>query len=183
MGKLYFRYGCVGSAKTMNLLSVTHTYETQNKKVIVLKPSIDTRFGDNFVKSRCGLQREAFNIDTKEQLDKLDLTNVHCILYDECQFASEELVDAFRHITIEKNIPVICFGLKTDFKTKLFTGSKRLLEIADDISEMKSTCCVCGKKSIVNKKHSNGKTITEGPQVDIGGDDKYMQVCWKCFCL
>lgn len=179
MGKLYFKYGCVGSAKTMNLLSIAHTYESQHKKVIVLKPSVDTRYGEDIVKSRCGFYRQAINVDTPEQLHKIDVKDVSCILYDECQFASEDLIDALRNITIEKDIPVICFGLKTDFKTKLFNGSKRLLEIADDISEIKSTCCLCGKKSIVNKKHSNGQTITDGPQVDIGGDDKYMQVCWK----
>jgi len=179
MGKLYFKYGCVGSAKSMNLLSIAHTYESQKKRVIVLKPSIDTRYGKNIVKSRCGFFKEALNIDTPEQLFDINTKDVDCILYDECQFASEELIDALRELTINKNIPVICFGLKTDFKTKLFTGSKRLLEIADDISEIKSTCVECGKKSIVNKKHSNGMTIKDGPQVEIGGDDKYLQVCWK----
>ena len=175
MTKLYFRYGCVGSAKTMNLLSIAHTYEMQHKKILVLKPSIDIRFGKDVVASRCGLKRDALEVDTPEDMKNIQLTNISCILYDECQFASVELIDYFRKLTVEHSIPIICFGLKTDYKTNLFPASKRLLEISDDICEVKSTCQVCGKKSIVNKR-----IVPEcGNIIDLGTEDKYIQVCWK----
>ena len=134
MAKLYFRYGAMGSAKTMNLLAVAHNYEQQGKRVILIKPSIDDRFGADMIRSRTGLERKAdicVAADTQIPLDTL--AGVSCILVDECQFLSEYVVHQLRNITVDLDIPVICYGLRTNFKTRLFEGAKRLMEVADAI--------------------------------------------------
>ncbi len=179
MPKLYFRYGTVGSAKTLNLLAVAHNYEQQNKKIIVFKPVIDTRFGVNTVKSRAGLSREAIVIMNKNDVLSQDYTDISCVLVDEAQFLSSDTIDTLRQITLL--VPVICYGLRTDFMATLFEGSRRLFEIADTIEEIKTTCTKCNKKAILNIRHQDGKKIIDGPQIELGTEDVYASVCYFHF--
>lgn len=182
MAKLYFRYGTVGSAKTMNLLAVAHNYRHQNKKVLLLKPKIDTRFGHDVIKSRSGLIMEAdLLIDDDTTLDMETLKGYHCLLVDEVQFLSAPMIDQLRDISREMNIPVICYGLRTDFRTNLFEGSQRLFELCDAIEEVKTTCSYCNKKAIFNLKLLNGKPTLEGPKVELGADEKYIPTCSGCY--
>lgn len=182
MAKLYFRFGTVGSAKTLTLLAIAHNYRQQGKQVLLIKPEIDTRFGKENIKSRAGLEMPADIIvgpDTKIVLNGLN--NVHCIIVDEAQFLSKYVVEQLREIAHENDIPVICYGLRTDFKSKLFEGSKRLFELADSIEEMKATCHFCNKKSIMNLKHVNGKAVSEGPSIELGAEEKYFPACYRCY--
>lgn len=182
MAKLYFRYGTVGSAKTLNLLAVAHNYRQQGKQVLVMKPDLDTRFGRERVKSRAGLETQAdVLIVDAASLQKVNFTDIQCILVDEAQFLSAEVIDVLRRITLDQNIPVLCYGLRTDFKSRLFEGSSRLLELADSIEEVKATCHFCNRKSILNLKHSNGVATNEGPSVDLGAEEKYFPTCYPCY--
>ena len=178
MSQLYFRHGVVGSAKTMNLLAVAHNYEQQNKKVLIMKPKIDIRFGCDIVKSRCGLERRAdIVIDGPDTINTADYTDVSCILVDEAQFLSMVEVDTLRQVTA-KRIPVICYGLRTDFQTRLFPGSERLLAVSDKIEEIKTTCVKCNKKAIFNLRHRDGVKVVDGPQIELGTEDMYSPVCY-----
>ena len=184
MAKLYFRYGCMGSSKTANALMTKFNYEEKGKKVLLLKPSIDTRDGKTIIKSRIGLQAEAICFDKNTSIidDILVKTSslIDCIIVDECQFCTKEQIDDFRRIVDELNIPVFCYGLRTDFQTKLFEGSIRLFEIADSISEIKSICS-CGKKAIVNARYKDKEIVYDGEQVELGGNDKYIALCYECW--
>ena len=184
MAKLYFKFGAMGCSKTAQALITKFNYEERNMKVLLLKPAIDDRDGANTVKSRIGLQEEAVIVRENENIfDKYEKNYSDCnvIIVDECQFLTPEQVDQLADIVIEKNIPVLCFGLSTDFTTHLFPGSKRLFEIAESISEIKSVC-TCGAKATVNARiDSNGRIVTEGSQVLIGGNDSYMAMCRKCW--
>lgn len=182
MAKLYFRYGTVGSAKTLNLLAVAHNYRQQNKKVLLVKPEMDVRFGKGKIRSRAGLEMQA-DILVKEDtyLLALDFEGTNCILVDEAQFLSAKVIDQLRSISIEKNIPVICYGLRADFRTHLFEGSKRLMELADSIEEVKATCHFCNRKSVMNLKHVNGAATLDGPNIEIGGEEKYFPACYACY--
>jgi thymidine kinase len=182
MAKLYFRYGAVGSAKTLNLLAVAHSYRQQGKKVMVGKPRLDQRFGLETVKSRAGLECPAdLLLDDTTQLSVQELKGYDCFLVDEAQFLSSELVDQLRGVSIEGNLPVICYGLRTDFRTYLFPGSRRLMEVADEISEVKTTCFRCNKKGIFNLKIIDGKPTNLGPTIELGADEKYQPVCARCY--
>jgi thymidine kinase len=182
MAKLYFRYGTVGSAKTLNLLAVAHNYRQQGKKVILMKPDLDSRFGKEQIRSRAGLEMEADVLIVDElSLRGIDYTDVTCILVDEAQFLSAKVIDSLRRITLDSGIPVICYGLRTDFKSKLFEGSMRLMELADSIEEVKATCYYCNRKSIMNLKHVNGAATCEGPSVELGAEEKYLPACYKCY--
>lgn len=182
MAKLYFRHGTVGSAKTLNLLAVAHNYRNQGKKVLVMKPDFDTRFGKERIKSRAGLEMQADVLIVDEtSLYGIDDQGVSCILVDEAQFLSAKVIEAFRQITLEKDIPVLCYGLRTDFKSGLFEGAKRLLELADSIEEVKATCHFCNRKSIMNLKHVNGLATKEGPSVELGAEEKYFPACYRCY--
>jgi thymidine kinase len=189
MAKLYFRYGAVGSAKTLNLLAVAHNYEQQGKQVLVAKPAIDTRFGSQEVASRAGLSRVAdyFFLPeeqaTSNQLSELlkKSGSVACLLVDESQFLSPIQVDELRQIATSMNIPVICYGLRTDFKTNLFPGSARLIELADAIEEVKTTCHFCNKKATFNLKHVDGQATIDGAQVELGAEEKYLPSCHYCY--
>ena len=184
MAKLYFKYGAMGSSKTAQALITKFNYEERNMKVLLLKPAIDNRDGANVVKSRIGLEKEAVAVKEDENLyDKYvkEYSDCKVIIVDECQFLTPEQVDQLGDIVIEKEIPVLCFGLATDFTTHLFPGSKRLFEIAESVSEIKSICN-CGAKATVNARiDDNGKILTEGSQVCIGGNDRYMAMCRKCW--
>ncbi len=179
MGKLYFRYGCMNSSKSANLLMIKYNYEEQNLKVLLLKPSIDTR--EAVVKSRIGIESDCILFD--EDCDLIQLVKnqpeTDVILVDEAQFCSEEQIDQLWRISVQK--PVMCFGLLKDFQTKMFPGSKRLVELAESIQEIK-TVCKCGRKATLNARFDqHGKMIKRGPQVVIGGNEQYRAVCKECY--
>ena len=183
MAKLYFKYGSMGSSKTAQALITKFNYEEQGMKVWLFKPAIDTRENAPVVRSRIGLEAEAMLVDSKENLLTLYRKNPYydVIIVDECQFLTEEQVNQLSEITMEYNVPVLCFGLKTDFLTHMFPGSKRLFEIAESISEIKNVC-KCGRKATVNARlDKKGKIITEGEQIHIGGNDSYQAMCYKCY--
>lgn len=182
MAKLYFKYGTMGSSKTAQALITKFNYEEKDMEVLFFKPSIDNRDGENIVKSRVGLSSKAIELhptDNIYDIYKLN-TNHNVIIIDECQFLTEKQVDELVNIIIDFNIPVLCFGLKTDFTTSLFPGSKRLLEVADSIQEIKSIC-KCGRKATVNARFDNDKMVLKGEQICIGGNDKYISMCIKCW--
>ena len=182
MAKLYFRYGTVGSAKTLNLLAVTHNYQQQNKKVFLLKPRLDDRFGANEVTSRAGLTKTAdILISADTVFDVREFTGVDCILVDEAQFLTKSIIDQFRAIASIQNIPVICYGLRTDFRGNLFEGSKRLFEVADSIEEVKTTCTYCNRKAIFNLKLVDGKPTLTGPTIELGAEERYSPTCSTCY--
>lgn len=179
MAKLYFRYGTMDSAKSMNLLAVAHNYRKQGKRVLLLKPRLDTRFGSTTIASRSGLAAEAdLLIDPGTALDPAEFAGVDCVLVDEAQFLSPEVVVDLRRITVDPGVPVICYGLRTDFRTRLFPGAQRLMELADRIEEVKVTCQYCDKKATCNMRLVDGVPVVEGPQVLLGADEQYVPVCW-----
>lgn len=182
MAKLYFRHGTVGSAKTLNLLAVAHNYRQQGKKVLVMKPGMDTRFGKEQVKSRAGLETQADVLIADERsFEGIEFAGVSCVLVDEAQFLSAKVIEELRRLTLAYDLPVICYGLRTDFKSRLFEGSARLLELADSIEEVKATCHYCNRKSIMNLKFVNGSAVDEGPSVELGAEEKYLPACYKCY--
>lgn len=187
-GKLYFRYGTMGSAKTALLLTQAYNFEERGMRYVCLKPFIDNREGKNVIKSRIGIERECQWIysDTNiyelaQKLYEDNMAVIDWILIDEAQFLYEEQVDQLARIVDDFGTNVICYGLRTDFQSRLFEGSRRLFEIADSIDEIKSTCN-CGRKTIVNARiDAKGDFVVEGAQVEIGGDDRYIAVCRKCW--
>lgn len=184
MAKLYFKYGVMGSSKTAQALITKFNYEERGMKVWLIKPVTDNRDGVDIIKSRAGLSATAYMLPIEENVyesyQKL-LNPVDVIIVDECQFLSEEQVNQLAMLVIDYNVPVLCFGLRTDFRTKVFPGSKRLLEIADSITEIK-TICSCGKKATVNVRlDENGRIITEGAQILIGGNERYTAMCYQCY--
>ncbi len=182
MAKLYFRYGTVGSAKTLNLLAVAHNYRQQEKKVLILKPEFDTRFGRDEVRSRSGLEKKAdFLLTATSRLGRASLEGVACLLVDEAQFLSVEVIDHLRDISRDRNIPVICYGLRTDFRTQLFDASRRLMEVADSIEEVKNTCHDCNRKAVFNLKFVNGVPTREGPSIELGAEEMYLPACAVCY--
>ena len=183
MAKLYFKYGAMGSSKTANALITRFNYMERGMKVWLIKPSIDDRDGANIIRSRIGLEAEADvitpDIDIFEEFKKH--SDCHVVIADECQFFTAEQIDQLRAIVDKLDLPVLCFGLRTDFLTHLFEGSRRLFEVADSINEIK-TICSCGGKAIVNARiDENGKVVTEGGQILIGGNDSYIAMCHKCW--
>lgn len=182
MAKLYFRYGTVGSAKTLNLLAVAHNYRQQGKLVVLLKPDLDVRFGKESIKSRAGLEMAAdILVSATTKLLEQNWEGIDCILVDEAQFLSAHHIEELRDLTLIKNIPVICYGLRTDFRTRLFEGSRRLMEVADSIEEVKATCHFCQRKSILNVRHINGVATLDGPTVQLGAEERYYPVCSSCY--
>lgn len=183
MAKLYFKYGAMGSSKTANALITRFNYEERGMKVWLIKPSIDDRDGVNMIRSRIGLQASADVITPDKNLYEEYEKHKDCdvIIADECQFFTSEQIDQLRKIVDTLDIPVLCYGLRTDFLTKLFPGSLRLFEVADSITEIK-TICSCGKKAIVNARiDGEGKIVTEGGQILIGGNDSYVAMCHNCW--
>lgn len=182
MAKLYFRHGTVGSAKTMNLLAVAHNYQAQGKRAVLIKPALDDRFGQGVIRSRAGLEKPADLIVADDStLDPKAFAGAACVLVDEAQFVSPSVIDQLRSVSRDLDVPVICYGLRTDFRTQLFAGAKRLLEIADSIEEIKTTCYFCEKKAIFNLKLLNGKPTLSGPSVDLGDEEKYLPACASCY--
>ncbi len=184
MAKLYFRYGTVSSAKTLNLLAVAHNYERQGKSAKVLKPVFDTRFGAKDVTSRAGLQREAHLLIREDTfIDPADFEGCHCVLVDEAQFLSARHIDQLRDLTRVASVPVICYGLRTDFRSKLFEGSRRLFEIADAIEEVKTTCAFCNRKAVLNLKSLDGEPTVAGPSKQLGAEELYLPVCYEHYMV
>lgn len=180
MTKLYFRYGVVSSAKTLGLLAIAHTYEAQGKKVVVMKPRLDIRFGQHSISSRAGLSRTADVLVSDDDILHIDdFINNDVILVDEVQFLSPNIIDQLREIVTTHKIPVICYGLRTNFRTELFPGSKRLLELADNIEEIKTTCSFCNKKAVFNLKCIDGIPTISGPAVELGAEELYLPTCPK----
>ena len=184
MAKLYFKYGAMGSSKTAQALITKYNYEENDMTVWLIKPSADIRDGAGILRSRIGLQAngeimtpetDVYKLFTLTRKGKCDV-----VIVDECQFMTEAQIDQLRAIVDDFNVPVLCFGLRTDFQTKLFPGSRRLMELADAIEEIK-TMCDCGAKATVNARISDGYIVTEGAQVVLGGNDCYIAMCHRCY--
>lgn len=183
MAKLYFKYGAMGSSKSAQALIAKYNYEERGMKVWLIKPATDTRDATEMIKSRIGLEAVAQVVTPEDSIKKLFAEHSECdvIIGDECQFLSVSQIDELREIVDEMNVPVLCFGLRTDFITKLFPGSMRLFEVADSITEIK-TICDCGAKATVNARiDDNGHIITAGDQICLGGNDRYIAMCHKCW--
>ncbi len=184
MAKLYFKYGAMGSSKTAQALITKFNYEEGNSVVWLIKPSIDTRDGVNKLRSRIGLESDAQMIAASDDLVKLfhELdTRPDVVIADEAQFLTEVQVEQLRRIVDREQVIVMCYGLKTDFQNRLFPGSKRLFELSESISEIKSVCA-CGTKASVNARlNSKGEVMTEGEQVVIGGNEAYKAMCYQCY--
>jgi thymidine kinase len=183
MAKLYFRFGAMSSAKTLNLLATAHSYESQGKSVLVMKPKMDTRFGEATVQSRAGLDRAADVLLTKDStFSEESVAGTSCILVDESQFLHPTVIERLRDVSTSMSIPVICYGLRTDFRARLFPGAKRLMELADSIEEVKTTCAFCNRKAIMNLKSVNGVATMDGPTVCLGCEEMYVPACYLHFC-
>ena len=185
MAKLYFKYGAMGSSKTAQALITKYNYEENDMNVWLIKPSADTRDGAQILRSRIGLQAEVeVMVPGQNIYDAYAAAhngNCHAVIVDECQFMTEEQIDQLRAIVDDFNVPVMCFGLRTDFQTKLFPGSRRLMEVADTIQEIK-TICDCSAKATVNARiDADGYSVTEGAQVVLGGNDSYSAMCHRCW--
>ena len=183
MAKLYFKYGAMGSSKSAQALITKFNYEELGMTVWLIKPSIDTRDGSDIVKSGIGLAARAQIItpdqNIADEYRKLDTYDV--IIADEAQFFTPAQIDQLRALVDEDDIPVLCFGLRTDFLTHLFPGSRRLMELSDSLTEIK-TVCACGRKATVNARIDEaGRVITQGDQVFLGGNDSYVAMCHKCW--
>ena len=188
MAKLYFRYGAMNSGKSTALLQVAYNYEERGMRVLLLKPSVDTK-GEASVVGRIGVSRTVdMLVDTELDVRALiaqwskDVEKIDCILVDEAQFLTPAQVDQLLELTIYENIPVLCYGLRTDFKRQLFPGSQRLLATAHDLEELK-TICRCGKKAIFVGRKINDIFVFEGSQVAIDGDEQvsYESLCASCY--
>lgn len=180
MSKLYFKYGCMNSSKSANLLMIKHNYEEQGFRVLLIKPKVDDRDGDSIIRSRVGIQSDCITLDEFSSVYScFDIEKTDVVMVDEAQFLSVEQVNELYQISFK--VPVMCFGLLIDFTQQLFPGSKRLVELAESIQEIK-TVCKCGKKATINARFDqNGKVITVGEQIDIGGNEKYRALCKECY--
>ena len=183
MAKLYFKYGAMGSSKSAQALITKFNYEELGMTVWLIKPSVDTRDGADVVKSRIGLSATAQIItpeaDIIEAYHRAGRHDV--IIADEAQFFTPAQIDQLRELVDDEDLPVLCFGLRTDFLTHFFPGAQRLMELADSLTEIK-TVCACGRKATVNARiDENGRVTTEGDQVLLGGNDRYIAMCHKCW--
>ena len=182
---LHFYYGVMGSSKTAQALITKYNYEENDMNVWLVKPSADTRDGQQILRSRIGLQAEVEVMVPGQNIYDAYAAehdgNCHAVIVDECQFLTPEQIDQLRQIVDDFNVPVMCFGLRTDFQTHLFPGSLRLMELADCIEEIK-TMCDCGAKATVNARiDCEGHIVTQGAQVVLGGNDSYIAMCHRCY--
>lgn len=183
MAKLYFKYGAMGSSKSAQALITQFNYEELGMSVWLIKPSIDTRDGADIVRSRIGLMRSAEVITPEQNIaEAYRAAGRHdVIIADEAQFFTPAQIEQLRRLVDEEDLPVLCFGLRTDFLTHFFPGAQRLMELADSITEIK-TVCACGRKATVNARiDERGHIITQGDQVFLGGNDSYVAMCHKCW--
>lgn len=178
MAKLYFRYGAMGSSKTANALMVEYNYRERGKKAILVKPMTDTRDGVHIIKSRIGLESECLLMEDLVSMGDEKLKEYDCIIVDEAQFCSKAQIEHLVHVVDDLNIPVICYGLRADFRNELFEGSLWLLAWADVIEEIK-TVCWCGKAAKCNARFNENGIIREGEQVCLGGNSSYIALCRK----
>ena len=183
MAKLYFKYGAMGSSKSAQALITQFNYEELGMTVWLIKPSTDTRDGADIIRSRIGLQRSAQIITPEqnilEEYRKIGARSV--VIADEAQFFTPEQIDQLRELVDSEDVPVLCFGLRTDFLTHFFPGARRLMELADSITEIK-TVCACGRKATVNARiGEDGQVVTSGSQVLLGGNDRYEAMCHRCW--
>lgn len=192
MAKFKFVWGPMSGGKTLKLLSTAYNLEENGVQIMVLKPSLDTRDGEGVIKTRAGLERKCIMIDKDVNLYKAikayknvlasQFEELKWVLIDESQFLTEEQVDQLSDVVDFLDVNVMCFGLRTDFQSHLFQGSKRLFELADDLEEIKSSCTCGDRKASINARFDeNGEIITEGGQVEIGGNDKYKAICRRCW--
>lgn len=192
MSKLYYYYGSMASAKSLRLLSTAYNFEEKNVQIMVLKPSLDTRDGEGVIKSRAGLERKCIMVDHDVNLYKVvkayknvlasQLETLKWVIIDECQFLTETQIDQLSDVVDFLDVNVMCYGLRTDFKSRLFPSTKRLFELADDIEEIKSTCECGERKASINARFdNNGEIITEGDQIMVGGNETYRAICRKCW--
>ena len=183
MAKLYFKYGAMGSSKTAQALITRFNYMELGMSVWLIKPSVDTRDGADVIKSRIGLEARAQVITPEQDIiaEYQKQPGHDVIIADEAQFFTPAQIDQLRRLVDEEDIPVLCFGLRTDFLTHFFPGAQRLMELADSLTEIK-TVCACGRKATVNARiDATGRIITQGDQVFLGGNDSYVAMCHKCW--
>lgn len=177
MAQLYFKYGAMGSSKSANALMARFNYEERGQETLLVKPQLDTRDGDHMVRSRIGLEHPCIYFHEMQQMPDEELQKYACIIVDEAQFLAKEEVYYLVHLVDDCGIPVICYGLKADFKGELFSGSYQLLVLADKLEEVK-TICWCGKKAAFNARFDeHGHVVKEGEQVVLGANDKYIGLC------
>jgi len=183
VAKLYFKYGAMGSSKSAQALITKFNYEERGMSVWLIKPATDNRDGAAIIRSRIGLEAAAEVVRPEDNILTLYAQRGRrdVIIADECQFLTPAQIQQLRQLVDEENVPVLCFGLRTDFQTHLFPGSRRLFELADSITEIK-TICECGSKATVNARiGSDGRIVTEGAQVMLGGNDSYIAMCHACW--
>lgn len=186
MAKLYFYYSAMNAGKTTVLLQSAHNYRERGMVPLLFTPQLDNRYREGYIKSRIGLEAEALCFNRAENLlecvaKALENSNIHCVLVDEAQFLSREQVFELSEVVDRHNIPVLCFGLRTDFQGELFEGSRHLLAWADELQELKTICHTGRKATMVVRVDENGYALREGSQVEIGGNDRYISVSRKEF--
>jgi thymidine kinase len=189
MAKLYFRYGTVNSAKTLNLLAVAHNYRAQGKRVMLVKPALDKRWDPDLIRTRAGLEARADVIVAGNTIKLDQFDEAACVLVDECQFLASAVIDQFSCLAHactyspynRKGVPVICYGLRTDFRRELFPAAARLLALADSIEEIKTICHYCEHKAIFNLKLANNAAVDTGPAIELGSEEKYVAACAACY--
>ena len=183
MAKLYFKFGAMGSSKSAQALITKFNYEELGMSVWLIKPSIDTRDGADIVRSRIGLEARAQLITPEQDItEEYPTAGKHdVIIADEAQFLTPAQIEQLRDLVDDEDLPVLCFGLRTDFQTHMFPGSQRLMELSDSLTEIK-TVCACGRKATVNARlDGQGRVVTTGDQVLLGGNDSYIAMCHKCW--
>ncbi len=180
MAKLYFFYGAMGSSKSANALMVEYNYRERGQKVLLAKTNIDTRDGVNLIHSRIGLSRQCVLLSDVCNMSDEQIRSYDAVIVDEIQFAKTDEVDFLAHIVDDLDVPVMCYGLRSDFQSHLFEGSRRILEICDEIKEIK-TMCWCGRKATCNARYNENGIVREGAQVMLGANDEYIALCRKHF--
>lgn len=188
MAQLYFKYGAMNSGKSIDILKVKHNYDEQGKNVLLLTSALDDRDGEGNVSSRIGISQPARTVSREDDICNLlyeyesySYITCDCILVDEAQFLTRKHVIQLASIVDNVQIPVMCYGLKNDFQNNLFEGTEALLIYADKIEEIKTLCWHCNKKATMNGRFVNGRMTTEGEQIDIGGNEKYIPLCRSCY--
>ena len=180
MAKLYYYYGAMGSSKTANALMTKFNYWEVGQNALICKPATDTRDGKLTVRSRAGLEAECVLLEELTKYTEEEIKKYQCIIVDEVQFATAEQIDFLSDVVDFMDVPVVCYGLRADFKNNLFPGSERLIAIADHIQELK-TVCWCGRKATCNARYNENGIVREGAQVMLGANDSYKALCRKHF--
>jgi len=180
MAKLYFRYGTMGSSKSAQALMVEFNYRERGYQVLLVKPSLDTREENAVIRSRVGLEAPCKLLNREQTFAELLQAEHQVIIVDEAQFLTGRQVEELKNITVDRDMPVLCYGLRTDFRTRLFEGSERLMELAESVVEIKSICH-CGAKATINARYNEHGIVYEGAQIEIGGNERYTPLCYKCW--